>query len=95
MHGPINVKSANNISKWQMGFNSAFKGLNLLSASFIKNGRNVIHLLLKSGLSDGQSSSLNIYRDEECNELSGNTLLVRHMVLGMVQQKRELRAAVA
>jgi hypothetical protein len=30
MHGPINVKSPNNISKWQMGFNSAFKGLMLL-----------------------------------------------------------------
>jgi hypothetical protein len=27
MHGPINVKSTNNISKWHMGFNSAFKGL--------------------------------------------------------------------
>ena len=27
MHGPINVKCPNNISKWQMGFNSAFKGL--------------------------------------------------------------------
>jgi hypothetical protein len=27
MHGPINVKSPNNISKWQMGFNSAFKEL--------------------------------------------------------------------
>jgi hypothetical protein len=27
MHGPINVKSPNNISKRQMGFNSAFKGL--------------------------------------------------------------------
>jgi hypothetical protein len=27
MHGPINVKSPNNNSKWQMGFNSAFKGL--------------------------------------------------------------------
>jgi hypothetical protein len=26
MHLPINVKSPN-ISKWQMGFNSAFKGL--------------------------------------------------------------------
>jgi hypothetical protein len=26
MHGPINVKSPNNTSKWQMGFNSAFKG---------------------------------------------------------------------
>jgi hypothetical protein len=27
MHVPINVKSPNNISKWQVGFNSAFKGL--------------------------------------------------------------------
>ena len=27
MHGPINVKSPNNTRKWQMGFNSAFKGL--------------------------------------------------------------------
>jgi hypothetical protein len=27
MHGPLNVKSPNNTSKWQMGFNSAFKGL--------------------------------------------------------------------
>jgi hypothetical protein len=29
MHGPINVKSPNNISNWQMGFNSAFKGLKM------------------------------------------------------------------
>jgi hypothetical protein len=29
MHGPINVKSLNNTSKWLMGFNSAFKGLKL------------------------------------------------------------------
>jgi hypothetical protein len=27
MHGPINVKAPNNTSKWQMGFNSTFKGL--------------------------------------------------------------------
>jgi hypothetical protein len=27
MHLHINVKSPNNISKWQVGFNSAFKGL--------------------------------------------------------------------
>jgi hypothetical protein len=27
MHGPIKVKSPNNTNKWQMGFNSAFKGL--------------------------------------------------------------------
>jgi hypothetical protein len=29
MHGPINVKSSNNTSKWQMEFNSAFKRLKL------------------------------------------------------------------
>ena len=29
MHGPINVKSPNNISEWQMGFNSEFKGLSI------------------------------------------------------------------
>ena len=27
MHGPMRVKSPNNTSKWQMRFNSAFKGL--------------------------------------------------------------------
>jgi hypothetical protein len=32
MYGLINVKSSNNISKWQMGFNSAFKGLILNDA---------------------------------------------------------------
>jgi hypothetical protein len=31
MQGPINVKSSNNVNKWQMGFNSAFKRLNLVN----------------------------------------------------------------
>jgi len=30
MHGPINVKSPNNISEWQMGFNSAFIRVNTI-----------------------------------------------------------------
>jgi hypothetical protein len=30
MHGTMKVKSLNNTSKWQMGFNSAFKGLILI-----------------------------------------------------------------
>jgi hypothetical protein len=30
MHGPIYVKSPNNTSKWQMGVNSAFKGLKVV-----------------------------------------------------------------
>jgi len=33
MHGPINVKTPNNISEWQMGFNSAFKGLTYIVVS--------------------------------------------------------------
>jgi hypothetical protein len=31
MHAPMNVKFPNNTSKWQMEFNSAFKGLIILS----------------------------------------------------------------
>jgi hypothetical protein len=48
MHVPINVKSPNNISKWQMGFNSAFEGLikRNLSTDFLKNTQ--IKFLLKS-----------------------------------------------
>jgi hypothetical protein len=34
MHEPINFKSPNNASKWQMGFNSAFKGLIQLMHSY-------------------------------------------------------------
>jgi hypothetical protein len=34
MHLPINVKSPNNISKWHMGFNSAFKGLISMPGTF-------------------------------------------------------------
>jgi hypothetical protein len=34
MHLPINVKFPNKIRKLQMGFNSAFKGLNLFVASY-------------------------------------------------------------
>jgi hypothetical protein len=37
MHGPMNVKFPNNTSKWQMEFNSAFKGLkyNYLCPSYV------------------------------------------------------------
>jgi hypothetical protein len=34
MYGTINVKSPNNTIKWQMGFNSAFKGLNFLQVRY-------------------------------------------------------------
>jgi hypothetical protein len=36
MHEPINVKSPNNTSKWQMGFNSAFKGLSYYYKAYQK-----------------------------------------------------------
>jgi hypothetical protein len=39
MHGPIKVKSPNIISEWQMGFNSAFKGL-ILDYRFGISNRN-------------------------------------------------------
>jgi hypothetical protein len=42
MYGPINVKSPNNTSKWQMGFNSAFKGLRNIG---IINSTTRLHLV--------------------------------------------------
>ena len=42
MHVPINVKSPNNISEWQMGFNLTFKGLSLICDKIVRTlGRNV------------------------------------------------------
>jgi hypothetical protein len=43
MHGPINVKSPNNTSKRQMGFNSAFKGF---KPYYVARDVPVMHLLL-------------------------------------------------
>jgi hypothetical protein len=52
MHGPINVKSPNNTSKWQMGFNSAFKGLTLVD--FQRDAQNsylfIYNTFIKSSL---------------------------------------------
>ena len=42
MHRPINVKSPNNTSKWQMGFNSKFKGLKNIG---IINSTTQLHLV--------------------------------------------------
>jgi hypothetical protein len=42
MHAPINVKSPNNISEWQMGFNSAFKGL-IQSVKLQRTESNTVH----------------------------------------------------
>jgi hypothetical protein len=50
MHGSINVKSPNNTSKWQMGFNSAFKGLNLrLYKQVLLFGLNFVVVILHVG----------------------------------------------
>jgi hypothetical protein len=38
MHRPLNVKSPNNTSKWQMGFNSAFEGLMRGPMGFTEKG---------------------------------------------------------
>jgi hypothetical protein len=45
MHVPINVKSTNNISKWQMGFNSAL--LRIIVPTVLKSGS--LNLLETSG----------------------------------------------
>jgi hypothetical protein len=39
INGPINVKSPNNTSKWQMGFNSAFKGLIMYFPLYVPSGQ--------------------------------------------------------
>jgi hypothetical protein len=43
MHGTTNVKSPNNIMKWQMGFNSAFKGL-MKGPKILRIELNAFHL---------------------------------------------------
>jgi hypothetical protein len=45
MHVPINVKSPNNISEWQRGFNSAFKGLNIKKSNKYKKNHTVGYTL--------------------------------------------------
>jgi hypothetical protein len=52
MHGPINVKSPNNISKWEMGFMSAFKGLRL---------RNAVNTLMNYGISTELNNDLQFF----------------------------------
>jgi hypothetical protein len=64
MHVPINVKSPNNISEWQMGFNSAFKGLNnlvsVLKIPQLLEGHSIIYV---SPLSKSKKEfSVKLYR---------------------------------
>jgi hypothetical protein len=46
MHRPINVKSPNNISEWQMGFNSVFKGLIIINLSKARHGGSHSHVFM-------------------------------------------------
>jgi hypothetical protein len=46
MHGTIDVKSPNNTSKWQMGFNSAFKGL--INCNWLHCSQTVTHICVKN-----------------------------------------------
>jgi hypothetical protein len=57
MHGPIKVKSLNNTSKWQMGFNSAFKGLRVEKPS---SNNQIIHLRVCAGYENAR------YNDRHC-----------------------------
>jgi len=45
MHGPIKLKSPSNTSKWQMGFNSAFKGLIIKFLGSLLSSKVILGLL--------------------------------------------------
>jgi hypothetical protein len=50
MRGPINVKSPNNITNWQMRFNSAFKGLIYIKWLKIANKKlEITDVLIENG----------------------------------------------
>jgi hypothetical protein len=51
MHVLINVKSSNNIRQWQMGFNSAFKGLIQHMVSSLSVSDRPVHRLRNTFLS--------------------------------------------
>jgi hypothetical protein len=58
MHGPINVKSPNNISKWQMGFNSAFKGLITLFIDMIQTTSRVFQVFTSIQMEDPERDTI-------------------------------------
>jgi hypothetical protein len=57
MHGPINVKSPNNISEWQMGFNSVFKGLTAVASCKEWSSSQKADPAHHTSLSDGRQCS--------------------------------------
>jgi hypothetical protein len=78
MHLPIKVKSPNNISKWQMGFNSAFKGLILSS-----------HLLL--GLPSGTPGN---YPEENMQQFYTSVCLLNSLLVSPPHYTSILKASI-
>ena len=71
MHGTINVRSPNNTSKWQMGFNSALKGLNnpAFTIKFIYlRKKHLMYLLLNSQIKM-MDCSWNSHLDLTCHSI--------------------------
>ena len=61
MHVTINVKSPNNISEWQMEFNSPFKGLMLLSLKFRNVKATHSRCVLRKSKGQNKSSQIQQY----------------------------------
>jgi len=81
MHGPINVKSPNNISKWQMGFNSAFKGLIKMRNYLEMNTFSLIISFLYTKYSHSQAASKFTYFGASEKLLKGTTEFVMSVCL--------------
>jgi hypothetical protein len=69
MHAPINVKSPNNISKRQMGFNSAFKGLKVIT-EFLSLAIclfDMTECLVKKPSALTKQATVNLFQTKSCN----------------------------
>jgi hypothetical protein len=71
MHVSINVKSPNNNSKLQMGFNSAFKGLCVRRLDGVQNGSNNILCWYKSSVLLTQNCAGGKIETNEIGKASG------------------------
>jgi hypothetical protein len=76
MHVPINVKSPNNISNWQMGFNSAFKGLNSKSL-FLKLGKKPKYIFIFQAVAEIQSF-FSFFFFKICKSVHHRTIQIDH-----------------
>jgi hypothetical protein len=71
MHVPINVKSSNNISEWQIGFNLAFKGLNQLILSNVIIIYELNNFLVAVSLS---TVSIHVVKNENLADIKNATI---------------------